>query len=47
LHRNTMKYRIKRIEEILDCDLKNEETVFNIKLSMRIGIFLRLLRIRN
>ncbi|WP_446899046.1 PucR family transcriptional regulator [Clostridium sp. LBM24168] len=45
IHRNTMKYRVKRIEEILQCNLKDEETVFNIKLCMSIGIFLNLLEI--
>ncbi|MBR9647618.1 PucR family transcriptional regulator ligand-binding domain-containing protein [Clostridium tyrobutyricum] len=40
IHRNTIKYRIKRIEEILGCDLKDENTVFDIKLSIKIGIFL-------
>ena len=43
IHRNTIKYRVKRIEEILDCDLKDEEVIFNIKLCIRIGIFLNLI----
>lgn len=43
IHRNTIKYRIRRIEEILDCNLKNEDTVFNIKLSIKIGIFLNII----
>lgn len=43
IHRNTIKYRIKRIQEILDCDLKDDETVFNIKLCIKIGVFLKLL----
>ncbi|MBA5850351.1 PucR family transcriptional regulator ligand-binding domain-containing protein [Clostridium sp. cel8] len=45
IHRNTMKYRVKRIEDILQCDLKDEEVVFNIKLCMQIGIFLNLIKI--
>ncbi len=43
IHRNTIKYRIKRIQEILDCDLKDDEAVFNIKLCIKIGVFLKLL----
>jgi PucR family transcriptional regulator, purine catabolism regulatory protein len=42
IHRNTMKYRIKRIQEILNCDLKDEKTVFNITLCLKIGKFLNL-----
>lgn len=45
IHRNTMKYRVKRIEEILNCDLKDGKTIFNIKLSIRIGIFLDLIKL--
>lgn len=44
IHRNTIKYRVKRIEEILNCDLKDEEVIFNIKLCIRIGIFLNLIK---
>lgn len=44
IHRNTMKYRINRIEDILQCDLKNEEAIFNIKLCIMIGIFLNLIK---
>lgn len=43
IHRNTIKYRIKRIEEILNCDLKDDETVFNIILCIKIGVFLKLI----
>ncbi|WP_406541740.1 PucR family transcriptional regulator [Clostridium ljungdahlii] len=43
IHRNTIKYRINRIEEILNCDLKDDETVFNIMLCIKIGVFLRLI----
>lgn len=42
IHRNTLKYRIKRIEEILECNLDEEEVVFNIKLAIKIGNFLKL-----
>ncbi|MFL0196570.1 PucR family transcriptional regulator [Clostridium sp. WILCCON 0269] len=44
IHRNTIKYRVKRIEEILNCDLKDEEVIFNIKLCIRIGLFLKLIK---
>jgi len=43
IHRNTMKYRVKRIQEILNCDLKDEKTVFNITLCLKIGKFLNLI----
>lgn len=40
IHRNTMKYRINKIEEILECDLKDDKTMFNIMLCLKIGRFL-------
>lgn len=40
IHRNTMKYRINKIEEILECDLKDDKTMFYIMLCIKIGIFL-------
>lgn len=43
IHRNTIKYRINRIEEILNCDLKDDETAFNIRLCIKIGVFLKLI----
>lgn len=42
IHRNTMKYRINKIEEILECDLKDDKTMFNIMLCLKIGRFLHL-----
>ncbi|WP_246615168.1 PucR family transcriptional regulator [Clostridium thailandense] len=42
IHRNTMKYRINKIEEILECDLKDDKTMFNIMLCLKIGRFLGL-----
>jgi len=42
IHRNTLKYRVKRIEEILECNLDEEEVIFNIKLAIKIGNFLKL-----
>lgn len=43
VHRNTMKYRIKRIEEILQCDLRDEQVVFNIMLCVMVGRFLNMI----
>lgn len=43
IHRNTIKYRVKRIEEILVCDLKDDKTVFDIMLSIKAGVFLKLI----
>ncbi len=40
IHRNTMKYRINKIEQILKCDLKDDKTIFNIILCIKIGKFL-------
>lgn len=40
IHRNTMKYRINKIEEILECDLKDDKTMFHIILCFKIGSFL-------
>jgi len=42
IHRNTMKYRIKRIEEILDCDLKDDNIIFHITLCIKIKKFLNI-----
>ena len=42
IHRNTMKYRINKIEEILECNLKDDRTMFNIMLCLSIGKFLGL-----
>lgn len=42
IHRNTMKYRINKIEEILECDLKDDKVMFHIILCFKIGSFLGL-----
>ncbi|MCD6363965.1 MAG: helix-turn-helix domain-containing protein [Synergistetes bacterium] len=36
LHRNTMRYRLDRIREILGVSLENGETLFNLYLSIKI-----------
>ncbi|MEA5009027.1 PucR family transcriptional regulator [Clostridium tyrobutyricum] len=36
IHKNTLKYRIKRIEEILDCDLKDMENLLNFSIAFKI-----------
>lgn len=43
VHRNTMKYRIRRIEEILQCDLKDGQTVFDVMLCISVGRFLNII----
>jgi len=37
LHRNTLKYKIKKIEELLNCDLHNFEDCMNIKIALYIN----------
>ncbi|WP_249175355.1 PucR family transcriptional regulator [Clostridium tyrobutyricum] len=36
IHKNTLKYRIKRIEEILECDLKDMDTLLNFSIAFKI-----------
>lgn len=36
VHYNTMKYRLKKIQDILQIDLNNSTTVFHINMSLRI-----------
>lgn len=43
VHRNTMKYRISRIEELLECNLKDDKTAFNIMLCIEAGRFLKII----
>lgn len=40
IHKNTLIYRIRRIEEILQCDLKNINHLVNISSALKIGKFL-------
>jgi sugar diacid utilization regulator len=40
IHRNTIKYRIARIEEILECNLDDSEVCFNLSLAYRIKKYL-------
>lgn len=40
IHKNTLIYRIRRIEEILQCDLKNINHLVNISTALKIGKFL-------
>ncbi|MBU3113226.1 PucR family transcriptional regulator [Clostridium lacusfryxellense] len=42
IHRNTMKYRINRIEEILGCNLKDDNIIFQITLCIKIKKFLNI-----
>lgn len=41
LHRNTFKYRLNKIEEILLCDLSDSNTCFNLNLAFKIERFLQ------
>ena len=41
LHRNTLKYRIKKIEELLDCDLRNFNHCNKLKMAIEIGKVLK------
>lgn len=45
LHRNTMKYRLTKIENILMCDLSDVNTCFNLRLAYKINKFLESERI--
>jgi DNA-binding PucR family transcriptional regulator len=40
IHKNTLIYRIRRIEEILGCDLKNTNDLLNFSVALKIGKFL-------
>lgn len=42
IHKNTLKYRIKRIEDISKCDLKNINEVFDFYISFKIAKFLKI-----
>lgn len=42
IHRNTLKYRISRINEILMCDITDADTCFNLRLAFKIRHFLSL-----
>jgi DNA-binding PucR family transcriptional regulator len=35
VHRNTLKYRLRRIKEVSDRDLKDGDTLFNLQLATR------------
>jgi DNA-binding PucR family transcriptional regulator len=37
IHKNTLKYRIKRIEDILECDFKDLEQILNFSIALKIG----------
>ena len=41
LHRNTLKYKIKKIEELLNCDLHNFEDCMKIKIALYINKLLK------
>jgi Regulator of polyketide synthase expression len=41
LHRNTLKYKIKKIEELLNCDLRNFNDCIKVKIALDIGKILK------
>lgn len=41
MHRNTLKYRIKKIEEALECDLRNFEECMKLKIAISISKILK------
>ncbi|MDR3593928.1 PucR family transcriptional regulator ligand-binding domain-containing protein [Clostridium sp.] len=41
LHRNTLKYKIKKIEELLNCDLHNFNDCMNVKIALYINKVLK------
>jgi PucR family transcriptional regulator, proline-responsive transcriptional activator len=41
LHRNTLKYKIKKIEELLNCDLHNFDDCMNVKIALYINKVLK------
>ncbi|MCI1931003.1 MAG: helix-turn-helix domain-containing protein [Clostridia bacterium] len=42
VHRNTIKYRVKRIQEILNLDIASNNQCFNLRLAFKIKKFLRI-----
>ncbi len=40
IHRNTLKYRVQKIEEILGCDLKDFRDCINLEVALMIGRYL-------
>ena len=42
LHRNTLKYRIKKVEELLECDLRNFNDCNKLKMAIEIGKIIKL-----
>jgi DNA-binding PucR family transcriptional regulator len=44
VHKSTLKYRIKRINELLDGDYQDPETFFNLQVALRIDQMVRGLR---
>jgi DNA-binding PucR family transcriptional regulator len=44
VHKSTLKYRIKRINELLEADYQDSETFFNLQVALRIHQMVRGLR---
>lgn len=41
LHVNTLKYRLQRISELLNCNLKDADTRFRLRMALTIEYYLR------
>jgi DNA-binding PucR family transcriptional regulator len=41
LHRNTLKYKIKKIEELLNCDLHNFNDCIKVKIALYVNTVLK------
>lgn len=44
IHRNTLTYRLKRIEEILGCSMADSETRLNVRIAFKMRSFLELMQ---
>lgn len=41
IHKNTLRYRLERAEELFDIDLTDENTCFNLQFSLRMYRMIR------
>jgi len=45
IHVNTLRYRLKKVEQLLSCDLKNANTIFKLNLSLKIKKYVEYIEI--
>ena len=43
IHENTLRYRLHQIEEVMDCDLKNVNTITDIVTALKVRRMLQIL----